>query len=52
MDYDVVTDNPSLALCIAECNSENRARDVALEYLQAPVRDTQDLRILLEAFRL
>ncbi len=48
MDYDIVTDNLSLAHCIAECNSDAGPQDTTQEHAQ----DTLDMQILLEAFRL
>jgi len=48
MDYDIVTDNLSLAQCIAECNSDTGPQDTTQEHAQ----DTLDMQILLEAFRL
>lgn len=49
MDYDIVTDNPSLAQCVAECNSDAGPHDANRENY---VQDTLDMQILLEAFRL
>jgi hypothetical protein len=52
MDQDIVTEYPSLAQCVAECNSDLKPRDVTEGYPQADARDNSDMQILLEAFRL